>query len=87
MTRINQVIMWRELAFMLDQLDSNCPKLGTTELVMEAIRQLPEDVSLEKISEEIAILAAIRRGEKAAEEGRLVPHNELKRRAASWTSQ
>jgi hypothetical protein len=23
--------MWRELAFMLDQLDSNCPKLGTTE--------------------------------------------------------
>jgi hypothetical protein len=24
--------MWRELAFMLDQLDSNCPKLGTTDI-------------------------------------------------------
>jgi calcium/proton exchanger cax len=34
MTRINQVIMWRELAFMLDQLDSNCPKLGTTEIAL-----------------------------------------------------
>jgi hypothetical protein len=35
MTRINQVIMWRELAFMLDQLDSNCPKLGTTEFAIK----------------------------------------------------
>ncbi len=61
--------------------------MSNKELVLEAIRQMPEDITLEQISEEIAILAAIRRGEKAAEEGRLVPHDELKRRVASWTSQ
>src|SRR5262249_45303297 len=62
-------------------------RMSNKELVMETIRQMPDDLSLEKISEEIAILAGIRRGEKAAEEGRLVPHDELKRRVGSWTSQ
>jgi hypothetical protein len=28
MTRFDQVIMWRGLAFMLDQLDSSCPDIG-----------------------------------------------------------
>jgi predicted transcriptional regulator len=42
--------------------------------------------SNQEICEEIAILAAIRRGEEAAKEGRVVPHDEVKKRLASWTS-
>lgn len=61
--------------------------MSNKELVMETIRKLPEDVTLEKISEEIAILAAIRRGKLAAEEGRVVSHEEIIQRVASWTSQ
>jgi predicted transcriptional regulator len=54
------------------------------ELVIEAIRRLPEDLSLEEISEQIAVLAAIRRGEEDAEAGRVVTHEEVKTRLASW---
>jgi predicted transcriptional regulator len=56
------------------------------DVVIEAVRKLPEGVSLQEICEEIAILAAIRRGEEAAGEGRVVPHDEVKKRLASWIS-
>ena len=39
--------------------------MSNKEIVIEAIRQLPELVSFEEIAEEIAILAAIQRGEHA----------------------
>jgi len=47
---------------------------------------MPEEVSLQEISEEIAILAAIRRGEAAADAGRVISHEELKRRSETWIS-
>jgi hypothetical protein len=61
-----------------------CVAMSNKELVLETLRKLPEEVSLEEISEEIAILAAIRRGEQAADEGKVVPHEEVKKRLASW---
>ncbi len=54
------------------------------EAVIETVRELPDDVSLEDILERIAILAAIRRGEEAADAGRVIPHEEVKTRVASW---
>ncbi len=60
--------------------------MSNKELVIEMLRQLPEEVTLEEIREEIAILAAIRRGEEAAAAGRVVPHSEVKTRSATWTS-
>jgi predicted transcriptional regulator len=56
------------------------------ELALASLRQMPEDVSIEQISEEFAILAAIRRGEAAADAGRVLTHDELKQRSAAWTS-
>lgn len=53
--------------------------MSNKDLVTEALRQLPEDVTLEEISEEVAILAAIRRGEEDADAGRVIPHEELKK--------
>lgn len=60
--------------------------MSNKELVIEALRKLPEDTTLEEISEEIAILAAIRRGEEAADAGKVIPHAEVKKRFTSWKS-
>ncbi len=58
--------------------------MSNKELVLEALRHLPEDASIEAITEEIAILAAIRRGEEAADAGRVVSHAEAIKRLESW---
>jgi predicted transcriptional regulator len=56
------------------------------ELVMHALKKLPEETSIEEILEEIEILAAIQQGEDAADAGRVIPHEEVKNMVASWTS-
>lgn len=58
--------------------------MSNKEAVIETVRELPDDVSLEDILERIAILAAIRRGEEAGDAGRVIPHEEVKKRVASW---
>jgi len=60
--------------------------MSDKEVIIEAVRKLPETATIEDISEEVAILAAIRRGEEAANAGRVVSHEEVKKRFASWTS-
>jgi predicted transcriptional regulator len=59
--------------------------MSNKEAVIEAVRQMPDEVSIEEILEEIAILAAIRRGVAAAEAGQVISHEELKKRAATWS--
>jgi predicted transcriptional regulator len=56
------------------------------ELAIESLRRMPDEVSIQEISEEFAILAAIRRGEAAADTGRILTHDEVTRRSAAWTS-
>ncbi len=60
--------------------------MSDKDIVIEALRKLPESATLTEISEEIAILAAISRGEKAADEGRVISHEEVKKRFAAWSS-
>ena len=55
--------------------------------VIEAVQRMSETATLEEISEAVAILAAIRRGEAAADAGQVVSHDEVKRRSAAWISQ
>jgi predicted transcriptional regulator len=55
------------------------------QVAFDALRRMPESATLEEISEEMAILAAIRRGEADAEAGRTLTHEEVKQRSASWT--
>ena len=54
--------------------------------VLETISGLPEQASLQQIAEEVEILAAIRRGEEAADAGRTKPHEEVKKLLSSWTA-
>ena len=60
--------------------------MSDKDIVIEAVRKLPESATINEISEEISILAAISRGEKAIEEGRVISHEEVKKRFAAWSS-
>ena len=54
------------------------------EMIIEAVRQMPDEASMEEIVEQLAIFAAIRRGEEAADAGDVISHEEVKKRLASW---
>ena len=54
------------------------------QIALNALDRLPASATLEQMSEELALLAAIRRAE--ADAGRVVPHDEVERKSASWTS-
>lgn len=60
--------------------------MSDKEAVIQRVQQLPETASVGEIVEELEILAAVRRGEKAADEGRTKPHEEVKRLLAEWTA-
>ena len=51
-----------------------------------ALGKLPEDASYDELQEEVKILAALDEAESDIREGRVVPHEEAKRRLAQWTS-
>ena len=54
------------------------------QLVIETVRELPDETSLDDIAERIAILAAIQKGERAADAGQFISHEELVRRMKQW---
>ena len=54
------------------------------EIVLETIRALPDDCTLEEIAERIKFMAAIQKGLDELDNGESVPHEEVKRQLASW---
>jgi predicted transcriptional regulator len=54
--------------------------------VMDALRRLPEDASLDDISEELRIMSAIRRGREDIAAGRGKTHVEAEKLLESWAS-
>ena len=55
-------------------------------VLLETIRALPDDCSLEEISERIEFMAAIQKGLDQLDRGEGIPHDEVKRQLASWLS-
>jgi predicted transcriptional regulator len=47
---------------------------------------MPERATIDQILEKLAILAAIRRGEEAADQGKVISHAAMKKRARSWNT-
>jgi predicted transcriptional regulator len=58
--------------------------MSNKDAVIEAVRQMPDEASIEEIVEHLSILAAIRRGDEEADAGKVIPHEEVKKRLASW---
>jgi hypothetical protein len=60
--------------------------MSNKELVIESVRRLPEDVSLQEIAEEIEILTRLRVAEQAAAAGRVQPQARVRELVRQWTT-
>lgn len=58
--------------------------MSDKEAVIEMLQALPDTVSMDDILNEVAMLAALRRSEAAADAGKLVPHHLVETRVAGW---
>ena len=54
------------------------------EIVLETIRALPDDCTLDEIAERIKFMAAVQKGLDELERGEGIPHEEVKKQLASW---
>jgi predicted transcriptional regulator len=54
--------------------------------VIDALERLPENASLDEITQELQLMAAVRRGRADVAAGRAKPHQEVKELMASWAS-
>jgi predicted transcriptional regulator len=54
--------------------------------VMDALGRLPEGASLEEITEELQIMASIRRGRSGIAAGRSKSHEEVEQLVESWAT-
>ena len=55
--------------------------------VIDALSRLPEAASLEEITEELNIMASIRRGRADIAAGRSKSHEEVEQLVASWATE
>ncbi len=51
---------------------------------MLSLQQLPEDATWTDVFERMRMLAAIDKGLQDAEAGRVIPHEEVKKRVRAW---
>jgi predicted transcriptional regulator len=56
------------------------------QFALAVLQSMPESATLEAMSEELAILAALRRGAAAADAGRTLSHAELRQRSLAWAA-
>jgi predicted transcriptional regulator len=54
--------------------------------VIDSLRRLPENASLEEITEELQIMAAVRRSREAIAAGRTKSQEEVKQLVDSWAT-
>lgn len=52
--------------------------------VLDVLQSLPDDCSVEDIQYEIYVRQRVVEGERAADDGRVVPHDEVMREAREW---
>ena len=64
--------------------ESHTRTMTEKEIVLETIRALPDDCSLEEIAERIEFMAAVQKGLDQLDRGEGIPHDEVKRQLASW---
>ncbi|HEX4590756.1 MAG TPA: hypothetical protein VH120_12540 [Gemmataceae bacterium] len=58
--------------------------MSAKQRVLQAVRALPDESSMSQIAEEIAILAAIERGEEDIAAGRTMRHEDVVKRTRPW---
>jgi predicted transcriptional regulator len=64
--------------------EPNLAGMTQKQMVLEAIRELPDDASVREITDRLGFLAAIQVGLDELDRGEGIPHDEIKKRLASW---
>ena len=58
--------------------------MTTKEMVIEAVKDLPDNAPIEDAMERLLLLAKIERGIEQADAGQTIPHDEVKQRVSKW---
>ncbi len=54
------------------------------DIVLETVRQLPDNRSMDEIADRVEFMAAVQKGFDQLDRGEGIPHEEIKRQLASW---
>ena len=57
------------------------------QVVIQVLESLPDDCSLEDVQYELYVRQKVAEGERAADRGETVPHDEVMREAREWLRQ
>ena len=60
--------------------------MSDKQAALEAIHRLPDEVSLRDIARELEFLAAVREGEEQANQGKVIPLEQVEKNLQSWLS-
>lgn len=58
--------------------------MTTKDMVIQAVKDLPDDARIEDAMEKLLFIAKIERGILQADAGQTIPHDELKQRVSKW---
>ena len=58
--------------------------MATKEKMIQALKGLPDDASIEDAMEHLLLLSKIERGIQQADAGKTIPHAKIKERMAKW---
>lgn len=61
--------------------------MSEKEIALHVLSQLPKDVTFKEIREEVDILQSIRKGIVAADQGKTMPHEEVRGLLLKWNSE
>lgn len=60
--------------------------MSVKEAVLNAVREMPEEVSFDEVLEQLEILAAIRRADEDIAAGRVYSQEEIEQEVETWFS-
>lgn len=60
--------------------------MSSKQVVADLLAELPDEVTLTEIAEELSILAAVDRSEKQIAAGNWISQEDIKNRTAEWAS-
>ena len=58
--------------------------MTTKQIAIQTIEQLPDDATWEEIQERIRFVAGVRTGLRELDEGKGIPHGQVKEEFAEW---
>jgi predicted transcriptional regulator len=56
-------------------------------LVLDAIQELPDNVSIEQIADRVEFMAGIQKGMDDVDCGDIIPHDAIKKQLATWLTE